>query len=132
MSGLSLAPVLAGSDLHLVSIRGRAVASSPVLNASVLVGFVLLSLVESSDWFKYSESLSVSGSVLDSAAESLLLGSFSDAGFCWSVFSSSVFCSSSVAKGEPQNRLARDDDLYGADLHRVSSKAFLGGEKDEE
>lgn len=29
--------------------------------------------------------------------------------------------------GELQNLLAREEDLYGADLQRVNNKAFLGG-----
>nr|GMC84433.1 hypothetical protein Iba_chr04cCG11590 [Ipomoea batatas] len=33
--------------------------------------------------------------------------------------------------GEPQNLQASDEDLYGADLHRVKSKAFLGGEDED-
>lgn len=35
--------------------------------------------------------------------------------------------SSSFLKGELQNLLARDEDLYGADLHLVNNKAFFGG-----
>ncbi|KAI5318745.1 PREDICTED: polyol transporter [Prunus dulcis] len=63
------------------------------------------------------------------------MDSLSDMGLSFSVqfppFWVSVLCSSSVSSaliGEPQNLLAKDEDLYSADLHRVNSKAFLGGE----
>lgn len=39
-----------------------------------------------------------------------------------SVFGRSAF-------GELQNLLAKEEDLYGADLQRVNNKAFLGGEE---
>lgn len=67
------------------------------------------------------------------------MDSLSDMGLSFSVqfppFWVSVLCSSSVSSaliGEPQNLLAKDEDLYGADLHRVNSKAFFGGEEEEE
>lgn len=59
----------------------------------------------------------------------------SDSPFSGSVLVSSGSGSgfvSSVDNGEPQNLPAKEEDLYGADLHRVNNKAFLGGEEGED
>lgn len=94
---MSLSPVFAGSDLHLVSIRGsNKVASSFKLCVltSLLLPFIEL-------WTSFIR------------------------------FSSSSICKfssfSGLVKGDPKKRLAKDEDLYGADLHRVNKNAFLGG-----
>ncbi|KAL9462753.1 hypothetical protein AB3S75_000707 [Citrus x aurantiifolia] len=45
-----------------------------------------------------------------------------------SVFASACsFSSSSSSSSSPQNLLANEDDLYGADLHLVNKKTFFSG-----
>nr|GMC89058.1 DNA-binding protein S1FA-like [Ipomoea batatas] len=86
----SLSPVLAGSDLHLVSNNGW----------TLLLGSSLSSSLHFSPFELPKSSLSDStGSAFPQSGE--------------------------------ENLQASDEDLYGADLHRVKSKAFLGGEDED-
>ncbi|ESR42073.1 hypothetical protein CICLE_v10012558mg [Citrus x clementina] len=58
------------------------------------------------------------------------MDSLPDVGFSSPPLSGSVFasaCSFSSSSSSPQNLLANEDDLYGADLHLVNKKAFFGG-----
>ena len=64
-SGSSFSLVLAGSNLHLVSMRGPTEAST-TFNSSMFEELKNLSLIEPSNSFKNSNFFSVSGAILDS------------------------------------------------------------------
>lgn len=125
-SASSFCAVLAGSDLHRVRTRGCAEstpAPSLLLNTSQFSNLRSLSLTES---LSSPQSLNFSSDSVSVDSLSSLSSSLSE-GF---PFSRPVRCSCSVSSllnGEPQNLLAKDEDLYGADLHLVNSKAFFGG-----
>lgn len=128
ISGLSLSAVLAGSDLHLVRIRGRTSPTCSVFNTTFCSSIPLQNP-------RFSESIWVP------CSEFLQRDTFFKLGFSSSslnpLFSSFVFSVSSsflswLANGDPQNLQAKEEDLYGADRQRVKSNAFLGGDEQEE
>ena len=82
-----------------------------------------------------SVSVSTSSTFSGSVSEAIFSLRKPNSGSVWG--SSEVCCCSVVfgignsvswsLTGELQNLLAKEEDLYGADLQRVKSKAFLGG-----
>lgn len=119
--------------------RGLAWASLCV--SSILSGFAIFwaaatvvsffkNRSSSSSSTTFSSSSSSSGWTLDSPSET-------DSGLGSSTADSSPYCCglwapTALSSGEPQNRQAEEEDLYGADLERVRSRAFFGGDQLEE
>ncbi|KAF7818594.1 hypothetical protein G2W53_024049 [Senna tora] len=101
-------------------------SSTTLFDSRTFSDFIILSFIESSSSLK-----NPNFSCVDVVVVGSILSSLSQVESVNSVFSIFVLCSSPVSSsllnGEPKNLEAKDEDLYGADLHLVRSKAFLGG-----